>query len=58
MGGIGVSGDGVDQDNLISFLRFHSSGFALNTGIGAATACATLPSSIPERRQAGLRQWS
>ncbi len=36
IGAIGVSGDGVDQDDLISFLGLHNAGVALNTGIGNA----------------------
>ena len=33
VGGIGVSGDGVDQDDMISFLGLHRAGLRLNTGI-------------------------
>ncbi len=36
VGGIGVSGDGVDQDDMISFLGLHFAGLRLNTGIGNA----------------------
>lgn len=36
VGGIGVSGDGVDQDDMISFLGVHRAGMRLNTGIGNA----------------------
>ncbi len=36
VGAIGVSGDGVDQDDLIAFLGLHIAGVALNTGIGNA----------------------
>lgn len=36
VGGIGVSGDGVDQDDLISFLGVHRAGQRLDTGIGNA----------------------
>jgi hypothetical protein len=31
IGGIGVSGDGVDQDDMISFLGLHQAGEALGT---------------------------
>ncbi|HKJ49901.1 MAG TPA: heme-binding protein [Gammaproteobacteria bacterium] len=31
VGGIGVSGDGVDQDDMISFLGLHEAGLALGT---------------------------
>ncbi|MCB1647096.1 MAG: heme-binding protein, partial [Pseudomonadales bacterium] len=33
VGGIGVSGDGVDQDDMISFLGVHRAGLRLGTGI-------------------------
>jgi uncharacterized protein GlcG (DUF336 family) len=36
IGGIGVSGDGVDQDDMISFLGVHRAGLRLNTGVGNA----------------------
>ena len=36
VGGIGVSGDGIDQDDMISFLGLHNAGGKLNTGIGNA----------------------
>lgn len=36
VGGIGVSGDGVDQDDMISFLGVHRAGLRLGNGIGNA----------------------
>jgi len=33
VGGIGVSGDGIEQDDMISFLGLHNAGQLLNTGI-------------------------
>lgn len=33
VGGIGVSGDGVDQDDMIAFLGLHNAGIILGTGI-------------------------
>lgn len=36
IGGIGVSGDGIDQDDMISFLGLHNAGKTLGTGIGNA----------------------
>lgn len=36
VGAIGVSGDGVDQDDMVSFLGLHNAGIALGTGIGNA----------------------
>jgi uncharacterized protein GlcG (DUF336 family) len=38
VGGIGVSGDGVDQDDMISFLGVHRAGIRLDTGLGNAPA--------------------
>jgi len=38
VGGIGVSGDGVDQDDMVAFLGLHNAGVALNSGIGNAPA--------------------
>lgn len=36
VGGIGVSGDGIDQDDMIAFLGLDRAGRALGTGIGNA----------------------
>jgi uncharacterized protein GlcG (DUF336 family) len=36
IGAIGVSGDGIDQDDMVSFLGLHNAGAQLNTGIGNA----------------------
>ncbi len=36
VGGIGISGDGIDQDDMISFLGLHNAGLILGTGIGNA----------------------
>ncbi len=36
IGGVGVSGDGIDQDDLISFLGLHNGGVELATGVGNA----------------------
>ena len=36
VGGLGVSGDGIDQDDMISFLGANNAGTRLNTGIGNA----------------------
>jgi uncharacterized protein GlcG (DUF336 family) len=36
IGGIGVSGDGIDQDDMISFLGLHNAGLELASGIGNA----------------------
>lgn len=36
VGGLGISGDGVDQDDLIAFLGLHNAGIETGTGIGNA----------------------
>lgn len=36
VGGIGVSGDGIDQDDMISFLGLHNAGLTLGGAIGNA----------------------
>jgi len=36
VGGLGVSGDGIDQDDMISFLGTNNAGVRLGTGIGNA----------------------
>jgi uncharacterized protein GlcG (DUF336 family) len=38
IGAVGVSGDGVDQDDMISFLGLYNAGLELNTGIANAPA--------------------
>ena len=36
VGGAGVSGDGIDQDDMVSFLGTHNAGVALASGVGNA----------------------
>ncbi|MEQ8516760.1 MAG: heme-binding protein, partial [Chromatocurvus sp.] len=36
VGGIGVSGDGIDQDDMIAFLGVHEAGIALDGALGNA----------------------
>lgn len=36
VGAIGVSGDGIDQDDMVAFLGTHNAGQRLNSGIGNA----------------------
>ena len=38
VGGIGISGDGIDQDDMISFLGLHNAGVRLGGSIGNAPA--------------------
>lgn len=51
VGGIGVSGDGVDQDDMVAFLGLANAGRALNTGIGNAPAAVRADRETPQ----GLR---
>lgn len=36
IGGIGVSGDGVDQDDMVGYLGLHNASLRLNNGVGNA----------------------
>ncbi|MFQ5953618.1 MAG: heme-binding protein [Kiloniellales bacterium] len=36
IGGIGISGDGVDQDDMVAFLGLHNAGIVLAAGVGNA----------------------
>ncbi len=36
VGAVGVSGDGIDQDDMVAFLGVHNAGLSLGTGIGNA----------------------
>ncbi|MSP50901.1 MAG: hypothetical protein EXQ91_00680 [Alphaproteobacteria bacterium] len=36
VGGIGISGDGIDQDDMVAFLGLHNAGVALATGVSNA----------------------
>jgi uncharacterized protein GlcG (DUF336 family) len=38
VGAVGVSGDGIDQDDMIGFFGLHNAGLALGTGVGNAPA--------------------
>lgn len=40
IGAIGISGDGIDQDDMIAFLGLHTAGQALATGVGNAPQSA------------------
>jgi uncharacterized protein GlcG (DUF336 family) len=47
VGAIGVSGDGVDQDDMIAFLGLANAGQILNTGIANAPAAIRADNIIP-----------
>ncbi len=55
VGGIGVSGDGIDQDDMISFLGLHNGGLRLG-GIGNAPLAIRADQIIvPVSGSAGVR---
>jgi uncharacterized protein GlcG (DUF336 family) len=47
VGGIGVSGDGIDQDDMIASLGLKNAGATLNTGIGHAPADRRSDTLVP-----------
>jgi hypothetical protein len=47
VGGIGVSGDGVDQDDMIAFLGLHQASLALAGAIGNAPAAMRSDTLVP-----------
>lgn len=48
VGGIGVSGDGIDQDDMISFLGLHNAGVSQASGIGNAPKSIRADTLTPE----------
>ncbi len=55
VGAIGVSGDGVDQDDLISFYGLHNAGVVLNTNIGNAPKPIRADNLVPQGLGTRLR---
>ena len=57
VGGIGVSGDGIDQDDMISFLGLHNAGIRLGSVSNAAGGDPLRPDRGAGRRrlQGGVR---
>lgn len=53
IGGIGVSGDGIDQDDMVSFLGLHNAGVALNGSVNNAPKGIRADNLVP--RGARLR---
>ena len=47
-GGIGVSGDGIDQDDMISFLGLHNAGVALGGAINNAPPAIRADNLTPQ----------
>jgi uncharacterized protein GlcG (DUF336 family) len=48
VGAIGISGDGVDQDDMIAFLGLHNAGQVLNGAIGNAPAARRADTLTPQ----------
>jgi uncharacterized protein GlcG (DUF336 family) len=48
VGAIGVSGDGVDQDDMVAFLGLHNASQALNGSIGEAPAARRADTLTPQ----------
>ena len=48
VGGIGTSGDGVDQDDMISFLGLHEGALALGTSLGNAPPAIRADTLTPQ----------
>lgn len=48
VGGIGISGDGVDQDDMIAFLGLHNAGVRLNGSLGNAPRDLRADTLVPD----------
>ncbi len=48
VGGIGISGDGIDQDDMIAFLGLHNAGLTLASGVGNAPATQRADTLTPQ----------
>ncbi len=46
-GAIGISGDGIDQDDMVSFLGLHEAALALGTGLGNAPQAMRADTLVP-----------
>ncbi|MBK5255261.1 MAG: heme-binding protein [Vicinamibacteria bacterium] len=55
VGGVGVSGDGVDQDDMIAFLGLAYAGREMNTGIGNAPRAMRSDTIEPQGRGTRLK---
>ncbi|OLE17484.1 MAG: hypothetical protein AUG50_08445 [Betaproteobacteria bacterium 13_1_20CM_3_63_8] len=55
IGAVGVSGDGIDQDDMISFLGLANAGKALGTGIGNAVPAIRADTLVPQGEGTRLR---
>ena len=48
IGAIGISGDGIDQDDMVAFLGVHNAGQLLGTGLGHAPAAIRADNLSPQ----------
>jgi hypothetical protein len=55
VGAIGVSGDGIDQDDMVSFLGLANAGKILNTGIANAPPAIRADNLAPQGEGTRLR---
>ena len=55
VGAIGVSGDGIDQDDMVAFLGLANAATALNTGIANAPAVLRADTLVPQGQGTRLR---
>jgi uncharacterized protein GlcG (DUF336 family) len=55
VGAVGVSGDGIDQDDMVSFLGLANAGKALGTGIGNAAPAIRADTLAPQGEGTRLR---
>jgi uncharacterized protein GlcG (DUF336 family) len=55
VGAVGVSGDGIDQDDMVAFLGLANAGAALNTGIANAPAALRADTIEPQGTGSRLR---
>ncbi|MEP0728216.1 MAG: heme-binding protein, partial [Parasphingorhabdus sp.] len=54
IGGIGVSGDGIDQDDMVSFLGLHNAGLRVG-GIGNAAKAIRADNVVVDLGNANVR---
>ncbi|HVJ62948.1 MAG TPA: hypothetical protein VM555_09570, partial [Tahibacter sp.] len=56
VGGVGASGDGTDQSDLVAFLSLHNAGLALNGAIGNAPIPLRADRLVPQNVRLGYVQ--
>ena len=55
IGAVGVSGDGIDQDDMVAFLGLANAASALNTGIANAPSAIRADQIVPQGTGTRLR---